>query len=86
MSTERAIKEVYLQDKRKPYYSLQGCKPQIHEYRNIESAAKHAWQWGHFRSALRSALERCPLKFKRAPFNSYRACRQMERLFPGIRL
>ena len=53
MSTAAQIAQVYREDQRHPYYSLQsGRRPE----RMTRRERRQRWVWGHFQNALRKAL------------------------------
>jgi hypothetical protein len=55
------IREVYLADKRHPFYSLQGGKQNDSVKHDPIKEIRNKWIWGHFTDALKNALEH-PIK------------------------
>jgi len=60
MSTHSQIMQVYRQDQRRPFYSLNGGRDRsarkLNDFARGQSYHGRRWTWGHFPAALEKAL------------------------------
>ena len=62
MSTDAEINQVYKQDARQPFYSLQCGHDRRAQSQTKNNQTVAPWHWGHFPMALQCALAVQPLK------------------------